>query len=429
MLRKLTLVISSFIILASLTSCNSNNEKSTNVNPLAGQMKYSNFQQAIIDTTLEMKSNEGLLSEDDLAKFAQSLGDARIVGLGEQTHGAGSVFRLKTQLIKYLHEHHDFDVFILESGLFDVQNIWKEAQAGQRIKDIAPDNIFYMYAKTAEVTPLFDYINKEIKGDNPLILVGFDSQHTGGIANKSLVDALTQAVNQSSGNIKQFVQWQVFSDQIQQVLDVNNTRFNNEIENLFFKQLHELQQIFSTDSALNICDSGFWYRISKGLEAQAKRQWKIADNRSQEMGENIKYWAEKYPDKKIIVWAHTWHLTRDGGYQVNAGQIVTEAYGKQYFMVHFTGASGEYVDFVTMKNKVIKTTDKNMVETLLNDNTTENVSFLNLKSLKPNNDISSQQSTLLFSNDYKQTLPAHQWSTFFDGIFFIKNIEAAHFED
>jgi erythromycin esterase len=429
MLRKLTLVISSFIILASLTSCNSNNEKSTNVNPLAGQMKYSNFQQAIIDTTLEIKSNEGLLSEDDLAKFAQSLGDARIVGLGEQTHGAGSVFRLKTQLIKYLHEYHDFDVFILESGLFDVQNIWKEAQAGQRIKDIAPDNIFYMYAKTAEVTPLFDYINKEIKGDNPLILVGFDSQHTGGIANKSLVDALTQAVNQSSGNIKQFVQWQVFSDQIQQVLDVNNTRFNNEIENLFFKQLHELQQMFSTDSALNIGDSGFWYRISKGLEAQAKRQWKIADNRSQEMGENIKYWAEKYPDKKIIVWAHTWHLTRDGGYQVNAGQIVTEAYGKQYFMVHFTGASGEYVDFVTMKNKVIKTTDKNMVETLLNDNTTENVSFLNLKSLKPNNDISSQQSTLLFSNDYKQTLPAHQWSTFFDGIFFIKNIEAAHFED
>ena len=198
---------------------------------------------------------------------------------------------------------------------------------------------------------------------------------------------------------------------------------------MFFKQLHELQQIFSTDSALNIGDSGFWYRISKGLEAQAKRQWKIADNRSQEMGENIKYWAEKYPDKKIIVWAHTWHLTRDGGYQVNAGQIVTEAYGKQYFMVHFTGASGEYVDFVTMKNKVIKTTDKNMVETLLNDNTTENVSFLNLKSLKPNNDISSQQSTLLFSNDYKQTLPAHQWSTFFDGIFFIKNIEAAHFED
>jgi len=429
MLGKLTLVVSSCIILASLISCNANNEKSTNANSPADQIKYSNFQQAIIENTREIKSNEGLLSDDDLDHFAQSLGNARIVGLGEQTHGAGSVFRLKTQLIKYLHENHDFDVFILESGLFDLQQIWKEAQAEQRIKDIAPDNIFYMYAKTAEVTPLFDYINKEIKGDDPLILVGFDSQHTGGYSNKSLVESLTQAVNQSSGNINQFDQWQVFSDQIQQVLDVNSIRFNNEVESLFFKQLHDLQKIFLIDSTLNVGESGFWYRISKGLEAQAKRQWKIADNRSQEMGENIKYWAEQYPDKKIIVWAHTWHLTRDGGYQINAGQVVTEAFGEQYFMVHFTGAAGEYLDFVTMKNKMIKTDHNNMVETLLNNNTTENVSFLNLKSLENNDDISSQQSTLLFSNDYHQTLPAQQWSTFFDGLFYIRNIEAAHFEN
>jgi erythromycin esterase len=429
MLGKLILVVSSCIILASLISCNANNEKSTNANSQADQIKYSNFQQAIIENTREIKSNEGLLSDDDLAHFAQSLGNARIVGLGEQTHGAGSVFRLKTQLIKYLHENHDFDVFILESGLFDVQQIWKEAQAGQRIKDIAPDNIFYMYAKTAEVTPLFDYINKEIKGDDPLILVGFDSQHTGGFSNKSLVDSLTQAVKNSSGSINQFVEWHVFSDQIQLVLDVSNIRFNNKAETLFFKQLHELQQIFSTDSRLNADDSGFWYRISKGLEAQAKRQWKIADNRSQEMGENIKYWAEQYPDKKIIVWAHTWHLTRDGGYQINAGQVVTEAYGEQYFMVHFTGSAGEYLDFVTMKNKTIKADENNMVETLLNDNTKENISFLNLKSLENNDDISSQQSTLLFSNDYHQTLPAQQWSTFFDGLFYIRNIEPAHFEN
>ena len=54
-----------------------------------------------------------------------------------------------------------------------------------------------------------------------------------------------------------------------------------------------------------------------------------------------------------------------------------------------------------------------MVETLLNETSTEDVSFLiNLKSLKNNDDISTQQSTLLFSNDYKQTLPAQRWSTF-----------------
>ena len=62
-----------------------------------------------------------------------------------------------------------------------------------------------------------------------------------------------------------------------------------------------------------------------------------------------------------------------------------------------------------------------MVETLLNETTTEDVSFLiNLKSLKNNDDISTQQSTLLFSNDYKQTLPAQRWSTFLTGYSLLK---------
>ena len=39
MLGKLTLVVSSCIILASLISCNSNNEKSTNANSQADQIK------------------------------------------------------------------------------------------------------------------------------------------------------------------------------------------------------------------------------------------------------------------------------------------------------------------------------------------------------------------------------------------------------
>ena len=72
------------------------------------------------------------------------------------------------------------------------------------------------------------------------------------------------------------------------------------------------------------------------------------------MGENIKYWAEQYPDKKIIVWAHTWHLTRDGGYQINAGQVVAKTYGEQYFMVLFRGSTGGYLDFVTTKKKQLK---------------------------------------------------------------------------
>ena len=216
----------SCIALLMLTSCGSNNEKYISANLSADDMATRNFQQTIIENTLEIGSSEGKLSKSDLAIFAANLGDTRIIGLGEQTHGAGSVFTLKAQLIKYLHEYHDFDVFILESGMFDVNQIWQQAQQGKRIKDIAADNIFYMYAKSAEVTPLFDYINEQALSDDPLILVGFDSQHTGSISNKGLVDALTVAIEDTSEGISQFVQWLHFSKQIQQVLNVNSTRYN-----------------------------------------------------------------------------------------------------------------------------------------------------------------------------------------------------------
>ncbi|WP_157443125.1 hypothetical protein [Colwellia piezophila] len=82
-------------------------------------------------------------------------------------------------------------MFILESGMYDVAEIVKKAQQGQSIKTLAPGNIFYMYANSEEVTPLFDYVNEQLNTDNPLTMVGFDSQHTGGIALTRLVTDLT----------------------------------------------------------------------------------------------------------------------------------------------------------------------------------------------------------------------------------------------
>lgn len=426
MIKKLTSILYFVTIITLLTSlnlsANTNNDSEHHIE----NTSQSNFHQQLLNSTTKIDSNNKQLSEQDLARFAQQLGDARIVGLGEQTHGEGSVFTLKTQLVKYLHEKHDFDVFILESGMFDVQQIWLQALHGQKIKSLAANNIFYMYSKTAEVMPLFDYINAQLVTDNPLILVGFDSQHSGGIANKHLVDSLKTAVAQSSNDISKLVQWQVLTDQIQQVLDLRQVRFCEAAETLFFQQLHNLQQVFLTDSQSRNDESGFWYRITKGLEAQAKRQWQITDTRSKEMGENIKYWAAKYPDKKILIWAHTWHLTRDGNYQVNAGQVVAEKFGDEYFISHFTGAAGEYTDYVSMKNVAIPLASHNSLETFLNINVVSNVAFLNTRALS---EASKNQQMSVYSSDYEQTLPANQWSKYFDGIFFIKEIKAANFKN
>ena len=178
-------ILNLILLLSFSFTCKSNDDtpQSQNINSVS--KPSSSFNQALLKNTIEINNSNSELSEQDLQKFVESIGDARIVALGEQSHGAGSVFTLKTQLIKYLHKHHDFDLFILESGIFDVDKISKSALTGSSIKENAPGNIFYMYSKTDEVMPLFDYINAKITSDQPLNFVGFDSQHTGGFQIKN----------------------------------------------------------------------------------------------------------------------------------------------------------------------------------------------------------------------------------------------------
>ena len=62
------------------------------------------------------------LAEDDFADLRPLIGligDARVVGLGEPTHGDGAHFHAKTRLIRFLHEVMGFDVLVWESGMYD----------------------------------------------------------------------------------------------------------------------------------------------------------------------------------------------------------------------------------------------------------------------------------------------------------------------
>jgi len=365
--------------------------------------------------------SSGHIDSHGLAAFAKKIENVRILALGEQTHGAGSVFTLKTDLIKYLHQHHGFDLFILESGMYDVGEILKQTQDGQSIKALAPGNIFYMYANSEEVTPLFDYVNAQLNTDKPLTMVGFDSQHTGGLSLVGLVTDLTQAQKKIDKSWVNSRQWQVFSSQIQQVLDGSKVRFPKNKENLFFDQLDKLASNFEQHDSLD--NNGFWFRISKGLTAQAKRQWQLGDNRSQQMGENIKWWADQYPDKKIIVWAHTWHLTKQGNNQINAGKVVSDAFGDAYHMVHFSAEKGQYLSYIDLQNKEVTTPVKNSVEHLLSQASSSQINYIENKGL-----LVQGSDLKVFANDYQDTLKASEWPAYWDSMFILKDISPATYQ-
>jgi erythromycin esterase len=66
----------------------------------------------------------------DLQSLAASIGNARIVILGEMDNGDGETLKAKTRLVKYLHQKLGFTVLAFESDFNGVNWIWETRKNG-----------------------------------------------------------------------------------------------------------------------------------------------------------------------------------------------------------------------------------------------------------------------------------------------------------
>lgn len=123
----------------------------------------------------------------DLAPLGAAIGDKRIVMLDELTHGEGNIYQSKVRTVRYLHERKGFDLLVLESGLFDVTRLW---QSRRPLRTNAPGNIFYMYANSAELWPLYDYLDAQRDAPAAMQLAGFDGRLSGALSRTQLVPQL-----------------------------------------------------------------------------------------------------------------------------------------------------------------------------------------------------------------------------------------------
>jgi erythromycin esterase-like protein len=363
----------------------------------------------------------------DLAAFAAAVKDKRVVMLGEQTHGDGTTFALKARLVRFLHEKMGFNVLAFESDFISLTAYERQRDSADAAI-ILSENIFGIWTLCNKVDAFFkDYLPKK----TDLKICGFDGQLTGEVMRRASKDSMLRQWEQKAGIELAMLDRQFASRWLDSLMSYGRKQSVD--------SLNALQKIFSEIYQKMPQDKSFLTQSCESVlhETKSRINYSMGNQsryeRDAQMARNVQWLAnEKYPNEKIIVWAHSAHIAKypyraslsEIGEKAMMGNILAadSAFSKVSYVVGVTSFSGKSTWATTeLYDLSIRSPSRQSFERWIPDNM--RFAFTDLSSWLARGGNINTKFNMKGSISVQHINMALPWLRVFDGMLFVRNME------
>ena len=309
--------------------------------------------------------DENTFPKEDLSFFKKTIGNSKIIALGESTHGTSEFFSLKHKLLQYAVTELGFRVFILEDHLMAGEDINAFVTQGKGTLESATKWIFGTWQKV-EVHKMIQWIRdyNKMHPNDMIYFAGVDVQEI-----TRPIDSLTNFIkkqddklyNKHFSTLKKLKEkgknHHIERDSLVRLSWINESE--NIYKEILSKKVKWLQLAKSKSEELNI-EYGIQYANIVQQYFKEIYSFGRALYRDEAMAENTSWYFETiYPNKKMLIWAHDSHVSK-GGHKgqftnfnngISMGFFLSKKYKSNYKSFGLATYEGDFLAFKTYAYK------------------------------------------------------------------------------
>lgn len=279
---------------------------------------------------------------DDLRPLAAMVGKARIVGLGEATHGTREFFQLKHRLLEFLVSEMGFTVFAIEANWPESLAIDDYVLRGKGDPAEALGGLFFIW-NTEEVLDMIRWMrafNADPAHVRKVRFFGFDMQFAG-VARRFVAAYLAKVDAGYAGEMSG--QLAAFPDDPHRAASTASAAALTTAKALLVR-LDANKNAYVARSSQDEWDLARQHAVilEQSAALAAPRQ---ADDRDRAMADNVGWiLAHQPPGTRMVVWGHNAHVGygRNRGAYTPMGEFLREKLGSDYRSAGFLFDQGAF---------------------------------------------------------------------------------------